>query len=158
MSYHIDLKYTKLLGGRLLNFKQKRGNVFAFSHSCEDVSKGKVKARGNIYQHDDMMMFHCYHCSVSSSFSKFLQTEDPTLYQEYRMETFKEKKGGSMSGPLFKTEKPIIPVKNTQIDSDLIPISSLSESSGPVKYLRSRCIPESSWSDLYVARDFYQFG
>ena len=97
MSYYLDLKYTKLLGGRLLNFKQKRGNVFAFSHSCEDSSKDRVQARGNFYQMDDGMMFHCYHCSSSSSFGNFLRQEDPSLYQEYRMEKFKESKGGLQS-------------------------------------------------------------
>ena len=157
--YYIDLKYTKLLGGRLPNFKQKRGNVFAFSHTCEDFSRSKVQARGNIYQVDDGMMFHCYHCSVSSSFSNFLRNEDPSLFQEYRMEKFKESKGGlSASKPLFTSliEKKQEP-KYTELDSELIPLTSLPESSSVIQYVQSRQIPKEYWTKIGVAKNFYKF-
>jgi hypothetical protein len=161
MTYYIDLKYAKLLGGRLPNFKQKRGNVFAFSHSCEDASKGRVKARANFYQVDDAMMFHCYHCSSSSLFSNFLRSEDPSLYQEYRMETFKESKGGLGTGAIFKKQDPTptVPIqkKSEVIDSSLIPITSLDTKSGVMAYINSRRIPEEYHQHLFVAKDFYSF-
>lgn len=158
MSYYIDLKYSKLLGGRLLNFKQKRGNVFAFSHSCEDHSKDRVKARANFYQMDDGMMFHCYHCSASSSFGNFLRQEDPSLYQEYRMEKFKESKGGSSTAkPLFSAP-PKPEVKYQTLDSDIITLDKLPESSSVIRYVQSRQIPEEYWNKIGVVKDFYKFG
>lgn len=157
MSYYIDLKYTKLLGGRLPNFKQKRGNVFAFSHSCEDFGRSRVQTRGNFYQMDDQMMFHCYHCSASSSFGKFLKQEDPNLYQEYRMETFKETKGGTQTNkPLFTALIKPEP-KHVDLDQDLIPITKLPETSSVIQYVMSRKIPKESWPDISIAKNFYKF-
>lgn len=158
MSYYIDLKYVKLLGGRLPNFKQKRGNVFAFSHTCEDMNKSRVAARGNFYQMDDGMMFHCYHCSSSSSFGNFLRQEDPSLYQEYRMENFKETKGGLTSTkPLFSPEVKAPPKKNAVMDEELIPLTSLPVSSSVIQYVQSRKIPNEYWSKISVAKNFYKF-
>jgi hypothetical protein len=146
MSYYIDLKYSKLLGGRLPNFKQKRGNVYAFSHSCEDFSKSRVQARGNFYQMDDGMMFHCYHCSASSSFGNFLKQEDPNLFQEYRMEKFKDSKGGfTTPKPLFTSIVKKPEPKHIDLDKDLIPLTKLQESSSVIQYVTSRRIPREFW-------------
>lgn len=157
MTYYIDLKYAKLLGGRLPNFKQKRGNVFAFSHSCEDFSRSRVQTRGNFYQFNDSMMFHCYNCSQSSLFSKFLKSEDPSLYQEYRMEIFKETKGGlHSSAPIFSSQ-PVIEKKNVHLDDELVMLNELPPTSSVMKYVNSRCIPRDSWGEIGVVKNFYKF-
>lgn len=156
-TYYIDLKYTKLLGGRLRNFKQKRGSVFAFQHNCE--SQDSRKTRGNIFQADGNMMFHCYHCSSSSSFSNFLRSEDPNLHAEYRMEVFKENVGIS-SKPLFTSKPATTPVETKKlysIDPDIIMLDRLPENSGVIDYVRRRCIPESTWQTIGVVSDFYKF-
>lgn len=156
MSYHLDLKYVKMLGGRLPNFKQKRGNVFAFSHTCEDFGKSRVASRGNFYQVDDGMMFHCYHCSASSSFGNFLRHEDQNLYQEYRLEKFKDSRGGGHTEkPIFSSEKPQI--KHVKLDDELIPLTSLPPSSSVIQYVQSRKIPIEYYSMIGVAKNFYKF-
>lgn len=160
-TYYVDLKYVKLLGGRLLNFKQKKDAVFAFSHSCEDhQSSRKIQARGNFFKRDDQLMFHCYHCGASNSFQNFLKGEDPTLFQEYRMETFKENKGG-FSKPLFSSPKPVVIKKEEQIknkiDPEVIMLPDLPLTGGVMKYITSRKIPEEYWDRIGIVKDFNGF-
>lgn len=106
------------------------------------------------------MMFHCYHCSVSSSFANFLRSEDPNLHTEYRMEVFKETSGGS-NKPIF-TSKPTPPKEVAKsinkIDPDIIMLDKLPRNSSVIDYVNSRCIPESAWGQLGVVADFYKFG
>lgn len=110
------------------------------------------------------MRFHCYHCSLSSSFSNFLRSEDPNLHAEYRMEIFKENNGAA-SRPLFfpksesKIEPKVEPTKSVSlIDPDIVMLDKLSPASGVIEYVNSRCIPKSTWGRIGVVSDFYKFG
>lgn len=158
----IDLKYAKLLGGRLPNFKQKKNGVYAFSHSCEDFSKSRVKARANFYQQDGSLKFHCYHCSVGSYFSNFLRSEDPSLYSEYRLEVFKETSGASTRRTkqtfLFPSSKEVKEEKKTvEIDKDIILLKDLHPESGVMLYVKKRKIPEIYWDKIGAVGDFNKF-
>ncbi len=164
-SYYLDLKYLKLLSSRLPNFRQKKDEVFAFSHDCEDFSKSRVQRRGNFFKFNDKLMFHCYHCSSSSSFYSFLQYTDPGLFSQYRMELFKESSGHKAEkiSHLFpKTETPVTEIikpkqENSVLDKSIIMLPDLPKSSPVWGYIKSRCIPEEYYDKIGVVADFYKF-
>ena len=164
---YIDIKYARLLGSRLKNFKQVRGNTFAFSHSCEDFTRSKIKTRGSIYVIKDSLNFHCYHCGASSRFSTLLRQEDPNLYDEYRMETFKESHVNSRNDSIvIRDSQPVAEqeiVQNTPqkpssaLDSDIVLLSGLKSNHPVMKYVESRCIPTEFYDRIGFVPDFRDF-
>lgn len=150
-----------MLGGRLKNFKQKKPRLYAFSHECEDHTKSKVAARGNFFERDGKMMFHCYHCSTSSLFSTFLNRTDPTLYKEYRLEIFRENKTNHVqqesviAAPAVVESK--LENKSSVVDSDVIMLSDLPIKHPVLEYVKSRMIPEEFYTRIGVVSNFYKF-
>lgn len=89
--------------------------------------------------------------------SKLIERVDPSLSREYRLEVFREEKGGANTGPRYLIPKPEFSAKaepeKKLIDIGLIPISSLPEDHRAVQYLVGRKIPKARYHDLYYAQD-----
>lgn len=169
---YIDLKYARLLGSRLKNFKQTRANSFAFSHTCEDFNRSKVKTRGQIYVIKNSLNFHCYHCGMSARFSTFLRQEDPTLYDEYRMEIFKSSKAGddkvsdrASDSIVIRDPIPTQPIsqvslvesKSSALDKDIILLNTLPPGHPVLKYVESRRLPIEFYDKIGYVAKFQQF-
>ena len=162
-TFFIDAKYAKLLGARLLNFKQKRAELYTFSHDCEDRTRSKVKERAYFYRQDAHLYMKCHHCGASHRFSTFLKMTDCVLYDEYRMEIYKEKVHNE--GFAVKAPKPIIynPIKQTvkvtydSVLDGLTALTSLSKSHPAVKYALKRNIPEEHFDRIFFAPKFFQY-
>jgi hypothetical protein len=155
----IDRKFARLLGARLLNFKEKKPDLFTFSHTCEDRSSSKVKARGYIYRQENSLYVKCHHCSLSHKLSTFLQQECPTLADEYRLETYKEKVNSGQLTPRVAERKEVV-IPKISLDSvldGLIALSTLPKSHPAVLYAKKRAIPEEHYKSIFFCPKFFKY-
>lgn len=155
----IDRKFARLLGARLLNFKEKKPDLFTFSHTCEDRSHSKVKARGYIYRQENSLYVKCHHCSLSHKLSTFLQQESPTLADEYRLELYKEKVNSGQLTPRVPERKEVI-IPKVSLDSvldGLIALSTLPKSHPAVLYAKKRAIPEEHYKNIFFCPKFFKY-
>lgn len=157
--FFIDLKFAKLLGARLLNFKQKKADLFTFSHSCEDRSRGKVKVRAYIYRQQNALYVKCHHCGMSHRLSTFLSQESPVLADEYRLETYKEKINSGQIIPK-QTIPETKPIKKESVDSvldGLVPLTELRQNHPAVNYAKKRAIPEEHFKHIFFCAKFFKY-
>jgi len=156
---YIDRKFARLLGARLLNFKEKKPDLFTFSHTCEDRSHSKVKARGYIYRQENSLYVKCHHCSLSHKLSTFLQQESPTLADEYRLELYKEKVNSGQLTPRVPERKEVI-IPKVSLDSvldGLIALSTLPKIHPAVLYAKKRAIPEEHYKSIFFCPKFFKY-
>lgn len=95
----LETKYAAMLGSQLKLFKKTRNNVYNFRCPfCGDSETSKTKARGYLYvSKKNNLRFRCHNCGAGQSFYDFIKEVDPTMFQEYRMELFKERQSGRPS-------------------------------------------------------------
>lgn len=159
-----QLEFAPRLGMQLKNFSQTGPRSWKFSHSCEDTKGGKTKARANFFEHKSTLMMHCYHCGISSSFKWFLRQENPALFKEYSLETFRIAKGDNLDESNMNTQAKFnnspelildvpVPKKKNLLDG-LIFLNSLEKSHPIVKYATDRKIPESFFDRIAYVADF----
>lgn len=146
MNLTIAHKYIRLLSGDLRNFRVK-GNNYNFSCPiCGDSKTNKFKSRGYILEKNGRMFYYCHKCGKPEKLSDFIKLINPTLYNDYVLESYVEK-GGRTS---YDNR-----IKNTYKSSvDLKHIGELSELHIAKKYVRSRLIPDSSHERIYYTDNF----
>ena len=157
MSVFIDRSYLLQISPRLQRFTKKKDDLYNFRCPlCGDSQKNKMKSRGYIYRKKNDYFYMCHNCGVSISFYNFLKNVDENLLKEYSLERFKNGETGThnYTKPDFKElkTKPVFKEK-LSISS----IESLDDEHFAKKYVKSRNIPESYYSDLYYAEDFKKF-
>ena len=158
MEKYIEIQYVQRAGVYLRNFKQTKPRHWAFSHSCETPSKGgKIRVRGSIYEPKDNEPFNvkCFHCGYSVKFTTMLKDISPSLYDESRMEGYRDKEPERA----LVVPKPILPIAE-KIDPNLdglIPVNKFSATSPVTRFLERRMIPKSKYELLYVAKNFYSW-
>lgn len=158
----IDQKYIGALAPKLQMFARKSDNVWNMRCPiCGDSRKSKTKARGYILGKQGSYIYTCHNCHVSMPFSKFLESVDPTAYQDYLIERFTERKIGSK----FDTSKIVQPandisrfitpkfIKFTAF-KDLKKVSQLSIDHPLKKYIERRKIPSKFHGRLFFAPKF----
>lgn len=156
MHLHIDQKYLGIISLKLGLFKRKSDRLFNFRCPfCGDSESSRTKARGYVYQNKGILVFKCHNCSYSTNMAKLIERVDPALSREYRLEVFREEKGGTNSEPRYLIPKPEFKqAGETRLTNlGLIPVSDLSATHRAVQYLQGRKIPEERYSDLYYAKD-----
>lgn len=156
MSLYVDRKYVVLASPQLDHFKQKGDYLFnCRCPICGDSKKNKSKARGYFYRNRDHILYKCHNCHVSLPLGKFLQTIDPFLFDQYRVEVYKEANPTNTPMPDYDKliHKPVFEHKPI----NLPPIASLPNGHFAKDYVMGRDIPEARWSDLYFAEDFRKF-
>lgn len=156
---YIDRKFARLLGARLLNFKEKKPDLFTFSHTCEDRSQSKVKARGYIYRQENSLYVKCHHCSLSHKLSTFLQQECPSLADEYRLEMYREKvNSGHLTPRVVERKEVVIPkICLDSVLDGLIALSTLPKSHPAVLYAKKRAIPEEHYKNIFFCPKFFKY-
>ena len=116
MSTYIDIKYLNLLSTRLPKFKRKSEYLFNFRcPHCGDSQKSQTKARGFVYQKKNDMFFKCHNCGVGRTLPNFLKDNDPGLFSEYLLESYREGhtgKGSKIPLPEFNFQKPVFKKKD----------------------------------------------
>lgn len=154
--YH---KYIGFLGPRLDKFKRKGPSLYNFRCPiCGDSESNKSKARGYIYDVKGKLFYHCHNCDVHMGVEKFIKTVDINLYNEMRLERYKESKTPEQEEYeefINKMKKPTFlksgPLKGLKKVSQLKPID-------PVKrFVDSRKIPNFYHSRMFSCPNFMRF-
>lgn len=167
MSILQDTKYIRLISGRLQKFKDKGRNVFNFRCPvCGDSEKDKNKTRGYFYAYKSNMVMKCHNCGglggKPSSFGKFLQWFDGSLYKDYILDVFAERRPIKTTKPdkmseAYKranTRRPDINEDDTSIFSNIQPVAQLPEYHFCREYVEERKIPKEWWSNLFYVKEF----
>lgn len=159
MSLWVDIKYAKLVGSRLRNFKIKRTTPFLANYSCNicgDSKTDKTKTRAYFYAKDNELKFTCHNCGAPFPFALVLQTTDEPLYREYMMEKFKE-----VNDKYRPAVEEIDSSFFTQKTHELLPADEMLNHFQRAKdvpqaldYLKSRQIPEDKWHLFYHTETF----
>ena len=155
MSY-VDVKYARLVGGRLELFKEKKSTLYNFRCPyCGDSQKQKSKARGYFFTKGNDIIYKCHNCGVGRTLGNFLKDNARDLYDGYVMERYKD----GMTGKRTRVATPKIvhkkPVFNT--GTNLPTISSLNKAHPARAYLEQRQIPEEALDYLYYADKFKRY-
>ncbi len=165
MSLYIDLAFAARLIATLDKGKQTRSNLFiARCPVCGDSQKKANKRRLYIYQNlkgsGDHMSVDCKNCGYASSFYKFLEKVDPILFQEYKMELFKENRGdGNYDQYQPKTEsqeriQTTAEIVTESVLDNVWTISQLPDDHHAKIYVRKRGIPVEFESYLLYSMNF----
>lgn len=153
---YIDLKYIGYISARLKQFTYKSSNstgvIGCFIHSCE--RNDSRKKRGYFLNYKGGVFFKCFHCGESTNLGQFIKQLDPLLFDEYKLELFREKYQNKPT-PIFT--KPIKQKEVISPDDTLIPINELPDTSYPKQYLTKRCIPDSVWNRFFLVKKFNLF-
>jgi len=149
MSEYIDVKYINLLSPRLDRYKVKTNSPFTANFRCPvcgDSKKNKHKARGYIFTRKGGLFYKCHNCGMGATLGNLMKEIDPTLYNQYVMERYKEgnvRQSHANVATLMDFEPKF--KKKSLLDELLDPVKGTPAE----KYLRDRKIPESRWDELY---------
>lgn len=145
-----------LLSPKLQKFKQIGKNKWNFRCPlCGDSNKNKRKARGYAFEYKGTILTKCHNCGVSLPIEKLIETMDPVMAKEYRLEKFKES-----SKPRISQKEFIKKVSSTtksfdkDILSTLTPIDSLNKNHIAKEYLLNRKLPTEC---LYYTDNFMEW-
>lgn len=166
MSIIIDLQYVNLVGSRLERFKQLRSRLWVCKCPyCLDDTNKKVKLKMYFYQShkggtSDHLSVHCHRCNYSNPFGAFLKEFEPTMYEEYRLEVFKERFGTqtiqSSSEPQKPAIEPVSPLPEPVVQLPLPTIRSLPQNHPAKLYVQSRKLPDWTHDLLQYSENFKQ--
>ena len=149
MSEYIDVKYINLLSPRLDRYKVKNSSPFTANFRCPvcgDSKKNRHKARGYVFSRKGGLFYKCHNCGMGTSLGNLMKEIDPTLYNQYVMERYKE-------GNVRQSHANVTSIMNFEpkfkkksiLDQLLDPVRNTPAET----YLRNRKIPESCWDNLY---------
>ena len=158
MSVYIDKKYVALLAPKLSQFKQRGEFLWNFRCPvCGDSQKNKIKTRGYIYKKKERFGFMCHNCSTTMSLPKFIRYVDPSLYNEYQLESFVRSNTSNNVNVADFVTKPtfnIPSVPRSILLTDAQSINGLNPHHLARKYLEDRKVP---LDNLYYTEDFAKF-
>ena len=155
MSIWIEQKYIGLLSPKIEKFHRVRENLWTFRCPyCGDYQKSEMKTRGYFHLSTDQSyyIYKCHNCGFYTSFVKFLKSQDPFLFQEYKLENLKETNQINNTQIVYKSKpvefnnKPKRKVKELPMTK----MEDLKECHKAVQYLNSRKI-----NDKYRCRFSY---
>jgi hypothetical protein len=150
---YIDQKYASIVSSSLEKVKDKSDGRFKLNFRCPlcgDSEKSKYKTRGWLFESNGALFYKCFNCGRSPSFGNFLKEISPVLYNDYRLERFKNDRPNWKAEEVKKEEPPAaIEIKNA------VTIASLDEFHPAKKYLIQRKLPRDSFKDLLYVDKFY---
>jgi hypothetical protein len=152
----VEIKYLNLVSSRLGKFKQTKRNVWNFRCPiCGDSQRNKNKARGFVFEIKGNLVYKCHNCSVSMPVGKLIETLDPMVYKEYRMEKFQsDKKPPKIDQRKVKRVVSQTPQFKTDTLRSLVKIDDLNNSHPAREYLLNRKLPTHA---LYFAEKFKEW-
>ena len=158
MSVYIDKKYVALLAPKLSQFKQRGEFLWNFRCPvCGDSQKNKIKTRGYIYKKKERFGFMCHNCSTTMSLPKFIRYVDPSLYNEYQLESFVRSNTSNNVNVADFVTKPTFNIPSAPrsiLLTDAQSINGLNPYHQARKYLEDRKVP---LDNLYYTENFAKF-
>jgi hypothetical protein len=143
---YLDAKYISLISGRLEKFKKSNSTYNFRCPYCGDSQKNKNRARGYFFQKKGSYIFKCHNCGVGRTLPNFLKDNDPGLFSEYLLESYREGhtgKGSKIPLPEFNFQKPVF--KKKDIFSDLEKVSDLNKTHLARRFLERRKLPPNAF-------------
>jgi hypothetical protein len=175
MSLWIDQSFVQRLCVRFRNFRQIKPNLWQMACPiCGDSKKNLRKSRGYIYEKKQELMYRCHNCNAGHSFGNFMRLIDPVLYDEYKMELFKDRVQNEPTR--FRSEAPadvkeIIADVSTPPESEVAPepvkkkpksiftfmqpVVKLPADHIAVQYLNERKIPQDKWKYFFFIEKYW---
>lgn len=155
----IELQYINMLSNRLEQYKIKDTNPYRINFRCPicgDSKKSKYKARAWLLESrkDGKFYFNCFNCnSPVGGFPNLLKQLDPTVYNDYIVEKYVDKKKSKLEAPekTIEHQKPVFdghPLKKIK------KLSSLKLDHPARKYIDSRKIPPNQHYRIFYAPKF----
>lgn len=178
MSALLDKDFIDRISYKLNLFKWVRPNLgLCRCPICGDSKKSKVKCRFYFYRPIknnclyDGFSVSCKNCGYSHSFYHFLEEYDTCLFDEYRLERYKEKgaKFGTMTDLFKKKEEKFVVPQGAFIKEKIeslkkqqrytlldrcVPLSKLDENNICLQYIKSRKIPLFAYDILWYTDNF----
>ena len=152
---YVEIKYLNLLSPRLQLFKQKKNNLWNFRCPiCGDSQKHKNKTRGFVFETKGDLLYKCHNCGVSMPLPKLIETLDPQLYKEYRLEKFTDGKKKKIDMRKVKRVVSSTPTFKKNNLKDLVKIEDLNISHPAREYLAKRQLPLEA---LYYTEKFKEW-
>lgn len=146
----VDIKYANMLGCKLTRFKVKSQTPYLANYRCplcDDIEE-KKRARGYLLEKEGKIISYCHNCGASMSLGNFIGMVDSSLYQEFRMETLKEKWGKPKDEKEIKFSPPVFK-RNLRLG---IPLSK-GINNVVYDYVVSRRIPSKFYDSLFYLED-----
>ena len=138
----IDQKYLNLLSPKLERFKRKSDNLYnCRCPICGDWKKNKFKARGYVYDVKNSLAYKCHNCGFSGGIGKLIEQVDPHLYNQYKLERYKEKDNRQSNTATKFVYKPDFSEYQKDPLANVKRIKDLPFFSNPVQYIVKRQIP-----------------
>ena len=138
----IDQKYLNLLSPKLERFKRKSDNLYnCRCPICGDSKKNKFKARGYVYDVKNSLAYKCHNCGFSGGIGKLIEQVDPHLYNQYKLERYKEKDNRQSNTATKFVYKPDFSEYQKDTLDNVKRIKDLPFFSNPVQYIVKRQIP-----------------
>ena len=138
----IDQKYLNLLSPKLERFKRKSDNLYnCRCPICGDSKKNKFKARGYVYDVKNSLAYKCHNCGFSGGIGKLIEQVDPHLYNQYKLERYKEKDNRQSNTATKFVYKPDFSEYQKDPLTNVKRIKDLPFFSNPVQYIVKRQIP-----------------
>jgi predicted RNA-binding Zn-ribbon protein involved in translation (DUF1610 family) len=148
MSLHVDMKYINLVSSSLEKFKWKKNNLAnCRCPLCGDSESNRTKARGYFFAGKDSYFYKCHNCGAAHNVYKFLEIVSPSLFKEYCLETWINKKED------YPQVEFVLDVPEPKIYS-YTTIDELPHGHKVLDFLKTRRIPEKRWTDFYYAEHF----
>jgi transcription elongation factor Elf1 len=179
MSVFIDRKYLGFISHKLEQFKQKKQDLYNFRcFYCGDSKKNKLKTRGFIYRKNNDYFYICHNCGKSTTFGKFLQELDGTVYKQYALERYSNGETGkhNYQKPTFDGLKgnafarfqssdnessgdpePIERLEKTWDTFTHHSVKNLPDGHYARDYIKKRGIPEKYWEEIIFVSRFKDF-
>jgi len=157
MSLYLAEKYLRIISPRLLRFKEKGNHVWnCRCPVCGDSKKKSTIARGYFTQKMGALNYYCHNCSASMSFGYFLKWFDNNLYQEYSLETFKERMHKDVAFIEKEKEIPATHKYIPDIFSSLPLVRTVAKNSLVYKFCTKRKLPIETF-EIYYADKFIEW-
>ena len=167
----LQVKYAKLLSYSLGHYKEKSATPYSAHFRCPlcgDSKKKKSLTRGSFYTKTGCLMMGCFNCGASYKFDTFLKMQDANLYDQFRLESFKENVNNqtrdiiATQDSLFKSKAIILPSPaetekyTPNIFEDLQEVKSLDKTNIAYQYLTSRKF-DLNKIEVYYTDDFFEW-
>lgn len=154
MAVWIDIKYINIISSQLELFTKKQDRPYLANCRCPicgDSKKNRKKARGYFFTRDTGIFFKCHNCGVNLGAGNFLKAINRSVYDQWKLETYKERVEYKKPEPDFSDMDFSVEFKpkKKRLLNELLPnMAEVDDENEGKKYLKSRFIPEDRHAEL----------
>jgi predicted RNA-binding Zn-ribbon protein involved in translation (DUF1610 family) len=155
-SKSLQKEFIHRLSTSLRNFKWKANGANFSCPICGDSQKNLTKARGYLFEKENLYQYFCHNCGFSAKFSFFLKSVNSVLHTEYLKQLFLDtQRTEEIMKPKTLKPKPILSDRLTATTIiNAMSIEKLSVEHPARIYVMRRKIPEKYHKELFYTKEF----